>query len=144
VSINPSDHLTYLMTQAAHGLGGLLDRALREHGVTLRQFGALAHIGRHPGISGADLAHRLHTSPQAVATLVRRMVAAGLIEHARTGQGVAAQLRLTELGADRLEVADVVAAATERSAFASIDQADRVVMERALRTLIGDMKGLLD
>jgi DNA-binding MarR family transcriptional regulator len=134
--IDPEDHLTYLMTQAAHGMGVLLDRALQDHDVTLRQFGALAHIGRHAGISGADLAQRLRISPQAAATLVRRMAAAGLVEHTKTGKGLAAQLRLTDHGRARLVAADAVAVRVEEEALHPIAPADRKVIEAALRVVI--------
>ena len=46
-----------------------MDRALRDIDITPTQFYALAHIAQSPGLSSAELARGLMTTPQAVATL---------------------------------------------------------------------------
>ena len=136
VTVGPDQHLTYLMARAAHRLEVTLDRALQQHGVTLRQFSALAHIARQPGVSGADLARMLLISPQAVTTLVQRMTAAGLVDHGQTGRGVAGALRLTEHGLERLTVAEATATRVETQALSLIPLADQRHIVRSLRRLL--------
>jgi len=60
------NHLTYQLAKAEHLLEQRLDHALGEVGLTLRQFTVLAHVGRAPGMSRADVARLLLTTPQAV------------------------------------------------------------------------------
>ncbi|HTF46920.1 MAG TPA: helix-turn-helix domain-containing protein, partial [Pseudonocardia sp.] len=65
------NHLTYQLAKAEHLLEQRLDHALGEVGLTLRQFTVLAHVARAPGMSRADVARLLLTTPQAVGGLVQ-------------------------------------------------------------------------
>lgn len=134
--VDPDAHLTYLMAKVGHLLERRLDQALTGVGLTLRQFIALAHIAARPGLSGADLARALLTSPQAVNTLVQRLVAAGLVDRA-DGPGRAPRaLILSPSGARALRRAAPVATATEDSALRNATDVDLAATRRALATLL--------
>lgn len=94
----PENHLAHLVAPVHHRLQQSVDRALHTVGITPTQFYALAHIAQSPGLSSADQAHGLLTTPQAVATLVRRLNAAGLIEQDQPGRGLTGAVRLTAAG----------------------------------------------
>lgn len=71
------------------------DEAMRPHGVTASQLGALAQIFEHPGISGAEISRQLGTTPQAVQLMLATLEQKGLIErepHSVQGRVVSSQL----------------------------------------------------
>ncbi len=125
VVIDPETHPSYLLAKVSHQLGLTIGRALAAHGVTLTQFSALAHISRSPGLSGADLGRALLTTPQASATLVRRLVDAGLVERTAVSAGLASSLRLTVLGVHKLRSAEPVATQAEEIALATLPMAEQ-------------------
>lgn len=118
----PEDHLAYLLARVHHRVQQAMDRALRDIDVTPTQFYALAHIAQAPGLSSADLARGLMTTPQAVATLVKRLTAGGLVERDQVGRGLAGAVRLTPTGQATLRGAVTVAVAAEKAALSSIDR----------------------
>lgn len=61
----PENHLAYLVARVHHRLQQSVDRALHTVDITPTQFYALAHIAQSPGLSSADLARGLLTTPQA-------------------------------------------------------------------------------
>ena len=69
-------HIGYLLVQAWHAAIAAMDTALRPHGLTPPQYGVLSVLARNPGLSGADLARAVNTTPQAanevLATLERK------------------------------------------------------------------------
>ena len=48
--------------------------ALEPFDLTPAQFGALVHTGREPGVSAAELARRVHLTPQSVQTALRPLL----------------------------------------------------------------------
>ena len=99
---DPDNHLSYVIAKVSHQLEITIDRALSGHGITLTQFSALAHIARSPGLSSAELARSLLTTPQATATLVRRLIGAGLVQRPEVAPGLAGTIRLTPRGLRKL------------------------------------------
>ncbi len=132
----PEDHLAYLLARVHHRLQQAMDRALREVDITPTQFYALAHIAQSPGLSSAELARGLMTTPQAVATLIKRLAAAGLVEHDHPGRGLAGAVRLTSAGRAKLRGAVKVAVAAESAALSSISSADQTQVTMILRSLL--------
>ena len=132
---DPDTHLSYLIAKVSHQLQVAIDRSLAGQGITLTQFSAMAHIAKSPGPSGADLARALLTTPQATATLLRRLVDAGLVERADTGPGVASAIRLTPLGLRRLRSAEVVATRSEDQALSALSAAKRRSLMQMLELL---------
>ena len=113
-----------------------MDRALRAIDITPTQFYALAHIAQAPELSSADLARGLMTTPQAVATLVKRLIAAGLVERDQPGPGLAGAVRLTAAGQTKLRGAVAVAVAAEKAALSSISTADQAQVTTILQSLL--------
>ena len=77
--------------------------ALKEVGVTLAQYVALAELDAHPGVAGATLARACLVSPQAMMVVLKSMDEQGLIErtpHPRHGSVV--EIRLTDVGREAL------------------------------------------
>ncbi|MHA7702982.1 MarR family winged helix-turn-helix transcriptional regulator [Mycobacterium sp. ML4] len=141
LDVKPDTHLTYLLAKVSQKLQLVLDRALLRHeGITLTQFSALAHIGRSPGLSGADLARVLLTTPQATATLVRRLIRLGLVERPVTSPGAASAMRLTERGLSKLQLAEDVALETERRALSALLEGEQQYIATALTKLLRSLE----
>lgn len=140
----PEDHLAYLVARVHHRLQQAMDRALRTVDITPTQFYALAHVAQRPGLSGAELARALLTTPQATATLIGRLTAAGLVERDRPGPGVSGAVSLTPAGRKRLRAATTVAVDAEAAALSSIPPADRHRVSTVLQSLLDDLEALQD
>jgi len=69
----------YLLRQTIHAFNTAMDDGLREHGLTSPQFGALFVLEAEPGLSGADVARAMGTSPQAANLLVAGMEQQALV-----------------------------------------------------------------
>ena len=136
LDVEPDRHLTYLIAKVSHQLQLVLDRALQAEGITLTQFSALAHIARAPGLSGAELARLLLTTPQATATLIGRLVRLGLVERPDTRRGVAGAMRLTPGGLSKLQAAENIALPTERQALSALTAQEQGNIATALTNLL--------
>ena len=75
-----------------------LDALLRDHGLTTRKYGLLAHVRSTPGISFSELARRSQITVQSAHSAVRALVDAGLVGDATAHAGAASDLRVTALG----------------------------------------------
>ena len=64
----------YLLWQTAHLVGRRMGVALEPFDLTPAQFSALVHIGREPGVSGAELARRINLTPQSTQTALRPLL----------------------------------------------------------------------
>lgn len=136
LDVRPDDHLTYLMAKVGHLLERRLDLALHHEGLTLRQFSALAHIGRTPGLSSAALARLLLTTPQAVGSLVQRLAVIGLLHRSPGAPGAPIALTLTSRGGEILQRAAAVATAAEADALAALPPKDLATTQATLRNLL--------
>jgi DNA-binding MarR family transcriptional regulator len=133
------NHLTYQLAKAEHLLEQRLDHALGEVGLTLRQFTVLAHVARAPGMSRADVARLLLTTPQAVGGLVQRLVTAGLIQRGASSPGLPIGLTLTAAGERALRRAAPIAREAEDSAIATVAEDERRQVEQVLNLLIAEL-----
>jgi len=133
------NHLTYQLARAEHLLEQRLDHALDQVGLTLRQFTVLAHVGRAPGLSRADVARLLLTTPQAVGGLVQRLVAAGLIQRAASSPGLPIGLTLTPAGEEALRRAAPIAREAENTAVAAVAEDERRRVGVVLDQLITEL-----
>src|SRR6188508_1266654 len=70
----------YLLRQTIHAFDTAMESGLRSYGLTSPQFGALFVLAEEPGLSAADLARAMGTSPQAANVLVAGMTQSGLAE----------------------------------------------------------------
>jgi len=69
----------YLLRQTIHAFNTAMEDGLREHGLTSPQFGALFVLEVEPGLSAADIARAMGTTPQAANVLVAGMEQDGLV-----------------------------------------------------------------
>ncbi len=87
-----------------------IGKAVRLHGVTAPQLGVLSWIMEEPGTSGAEVARRMHITPQAAQLSLRDLERKGLVERTPDPSGrKLMQSFLTEKGETVLAscVADV-------------------------------------
>ena len=96
-------HLGYLLRQAQHAFTTAMEQALREHGLTPPQFGALSVLVADPGLSAADLARAANVTPQAINLLVGGLEREGLLRREKhPSHGRVLRLFATEEGEQRV------------------------------------------
>jgi MarR family transcriptional regulator, organic hydroperoxide resistance regulator len=82
-------------------------RCIEKAGITTAQAAALAVIHEQPGVSQRGLARALRQTEPAIATLVRRLIGAGVVDRrVDPRDGRARELVLTESGAAALRSVD--------------------------------------
>ena len=140
VDIDPERHLSYAIAKVSHQLARAIGRALSTQDITLTQFSALAHIARTPGLSSADLARALLTTPQASAMLVRRLIDAELVERPVVAPGLASTIRLTPRGVRTLHGAEKIATQAEEDALRALSPTE----QHRLATTIEKLSAALD
>jgi DNA-binding MarR family transcriptional regulator len=106
----------YLLRQAWQIFQLAMEAALREHRLTSAQYGVLSVLARDPGMSGADLARAIHTTPQTIHGVLATMERAGLIERRpHPTHGRILQTTLTDAGRAALEASTPAVQALERA-----------------------------
>ena len=69
----------YLLRQTVHAFNTAMENGLRQYGLTSPQFGALFVIAAEPGLSAAEVARAMGTTPQAANVLVAGMESEQLV-----------------------------------------------------------------
>ena len=69
----------YLLRQLVHAFNSAMEKGLRDYGLTSPQYGALYVLGAEPGLSAADLARAMGTTPQAANLLIAGMEREALV-----------------------------------------------------------------
>lgn len=69
----------YLLRQTVHAFSTAMESGLRRYRLTSPQYGALFVLDAEPGLSSADLARAMGTTPQAANLLVAGMEREGLV-----------------------------------------------------------------
>lgn len=117
--------------------------ALKEVGVTLPQYVALAELEAHPGVAGATLARACLVTPQAMMVVLKSMDEQGLIErtpHPRHGSVV--EIRLTDVGREALSAGRRKVKPLERRLLDAFSERElktlRALLTRVAETLDGD------
>jgi len=107
-------HVGFLLVQAWHTLSAAMDTALRPHGLTSPQYGVLSVLARDPGLSGADLARALSTTPQAANEVLATLERKRMIERRpHPTHGRILQAALTDEGQRQLQAANPAVRALE-------------------------------
>jgi MarR family transcriptional regulator, organic hydroperoxide resistance regulator len=117
-------------------------RCIDQAGVTTAQAAALAVIDDQPGVSQRGLAHALHQTEPSITTLVRRLLAAGLIDRTvdpRDGRTRA--LVLSDNGAVALASADAAFSEINAHIDGLLTDDDVRHVADALRRLAGTGSG---
>lgn len=101
-----TEHVGYRLKRAAAALRGAMDRALRDHGLTVPQYSCLELLDERPGLSSAELARGTFVTRQSAHVVLRGLEDAGLLARAaQAGHGRALPVRLTPAGRERLHAA---------------------------------------
>ncbi|GGS45843.1 MarR family transcriptional regulator [Streptomyces griseoviridis] len=101
-----TEHVGYRLKRAAAALRGAMDRALRDHGLTVPQYSCLELLDERPGLSSAELARGTFVTRQSAHVVLRGLEDAGLLARAaHAGHGRALPVRLTPAGRERLHAA---------------------------------------
>ncbi|MCX5041431.1 MarR family transcriptional regulator [Streptomyces coelicoflavus] len=101
-----TEHVGYRLKRASAALRNAMDRALREHGLTVPQYSCLELLDEQPGLSNADLARGTFVTRQSANVVLRGLKDAGLITRPATAaQGRALPVHLTPAGRERLHLA---------------------------------------
>ncbi|MFJ6671494.1 MarR family winged helix-turn-helix transcriptional regulator [Actinosynnema sp. NPDC091369] len=121
-----TEHVGYRLKRAAAALRSAMDRALREHGLTVPQYSCLELLDERPGLSNADLARGTFVTRQSANVVLRGLKDAGLISRPDdVDHGRALPVHLTAAGRERLHAVRAAVYAIERRMIEAIP-ADRV------------------
>jgi MarR family transcriptional regulator, organic hydroperoxide resistance regulator len=113
-------------------------RCIEEAGITTAQAAALAVINEQPGVSQRTLARALHQTEPSTTTLVRRLIAAGLIDRTVDASDARTrELALTDHGATALRSAERAFAAINRHIDGLLTSDEVRQVTDALRRLSG-------
>ncbi|WP_330276165.1 MarR family transcriptional regulator [Lentzea sp. NBC_00516] len=115
VSADAPNRLLWALRRAELGARALKEQRLRPLGLATAHYSLLMSVHGEPGLTGAELARRLDVTPQAVASLVTRLVDKGQLErqsHPRHRH--VQELHLTDAGRQVLMSADVVVDSIEK------------------------------
>ena len=114
VGAHAMDRVIWALRQAEQTLQTLKEQRLRPLGMAPAHYSLLISIHTQPGVTGAELARRLHVTPQSVASLVARLADKGHLER-RTHplHRHVQELHLTDAGRQALHASDAVIAAIE-------------------------------
>ncbi len=124
----------YLLRQAVHAFHTAMEGGLRDHRLTSPQFGALFVLHNEPpGLSGADLARAMGTTPQAASLLVAGMEKEGLVRREpHPTHGRILEIHATDEGSRRYESALPVVRDLEARIGAGFAEEDLAVVRRWL------------
>lgn len=136
-----TEHVGYRLKRASAALRGAMDKALREHDLTVPQYSCLELLDERPGLSNADLARGTFVTRQSANVVLRGLKDAGLITRAATtDHGRALPVHLTPAGRRRLHAARAAVYAIEERMIEAIP-AQRLV---ALLAALDAMSDALD
>lgn len=120
--------LPILLRRAWYGLNQTFRRRIAHLGVTPDQFTAMRTIleGGQEGVFQSELTVRMASDPNTIASLLERMVKAGLIErrvHEKDRR--AYRIRLLPAGVEKYEAARIIAVALQQEILGALPEADR-------------------
>jgi DNA-binding MarR family transcriptional regulator len=122
-------HSGYLLRQAWNAFRGAMDDALREHGLSGAQYGALSVLARESRASGADLARACNTTPQAMNGVLKTLERERMIERRpHPTHGRILEARLTPEGERRLAAATPAVRRLEEAIEADLSPAQGTVV----------------
>ena len=135
----------YLLRQTIHAFDTAMETGLRTYGLTSPQFGALFVLVAEPGLSAADLARAMGTSPQAASALVAGMTQGELVERTpHPTHGRVLEIYPTDEGTRRFNAALPFIRRLEADMSKTLDKTELSVVKRWLvesaRALSGDRK----
>ncbi|MEW1599842.1 MarR family transcriptional regulator [Streptomyces sp. NPDC093808] len=98
-----------------------MDKALREHGLTVPQYSCLELLDEQPGLSNADLARGTFVTRQSANVVLRGLRDGGLITRPASAEhGRALPVHLTPAGQERLRAARGAVYAIEQRMISNV------------------------
>jgi DNA-binding MarR family transcriptional regulator len=123
----------YLLRQTVHAFNTAMESRLRDYGLTSPQFGALFVLDREPGLSAADVARAMGTTPQAANVLVAGMEREGLVYRApHPTHGRILEVYTTEEGLRRFKAARPFIRRLETTMCEGLDGTELAIVKRWL------------
>jgi DNA-binding MarR family transcriptional regulator len=133
-----TEHVGYRLKRAHAALRGALDKALRDHDLTVPQYSCLEILALHPGLSNAELARATFVTRQSMNVVLRGLQDAGLTARpAAVDHGRARPTRLTAEGQRRLR-------ASQAAVYAIEARMIEAVPGRRLTALLEDLDRLAE
>ncbi|MEU9558232.1 MarR family winged helix-turn-helix transcriptional regulator [Streptomyces fumanus] len=116
-----TEHVGYRLKRTSAALRSAMDRALREHDLTVPQYSCLELLDERPGLSNADLARGTFVTRQSANVVLRGLEEAGLVTRPATAEhGRALPVHLTPAGQRRLHAARGAVYALEQRMISGI------------------------
>ncbi|MFE9724221.1 MarR family winged helix-turn-helix transcriptional regulator [Streptomyces sp. NPDC005794] len=133
-----TEHVGYRLKRASAALRGAMDKALRDHDLTVPQYSCLELLDERPGLSNADLARGTFVTRQSANVVLRGLKEAGLITRpATTDHGRALPVHLTPAGRQRLRAARGVVYAIE-------ERMVKAIPARRLAVLLAELDSMTE
>lgn len=116
-----TEHVGYRLKRTSATLRNAMDRALREHGLTVPQHSCLELLDERPGLSSAGLARGTLVTRQSANVVLRGLRDAGLVTRPSAAEhGRALPVHLTPAGRERLHAARGAVYAIEKRMIAGV------------------------
>jgi DNA-binding MarR family transcriptional regulator len=129
----PDGNLGYLFRLAHQAFRARLEDALRPHGLSVPQYGALSIFDIAVEISSAELARLSAVTPQTMNTVVHQLLDKGLLDRRpHPAHGKVVTLRLTRRGRTLLDNSTPAVRAVEHALLAPVNERDAQVIRRWL------------
>ena len=142
---DPRHRVIWALRRAELAVQNLKDGELRPVGMAASHHSLLMSVDSEPGLAGATLARRLNVTPQAVASLVARLVERGLIERRHHPRHPHVQeLHLTSAGRDALQHADTVMERIEQHVVGLLGTQQSEELRLMLETLASSLPSVRD
>lgn len=123
----------YLVHEVARLFRRRFETFASEHGVTLTQWRALAHIYREPSISQVALAAAIDSDPMTMSGVLERLERRGLVERYPDPDDSRAKLaRLTAEGEDLVKVASEVGLELHALALEGLSEEEKASLTHGL------------
>ena len=136
------EFVEYRLVRLADRLERRFALALEPTGLSPRQFSVLAVLTESPGITNAELARAVLTTPQSMHTLLEQLERRGLVERGpQRGRGRAAPVRPTERGRGLLSLASGRVDALEAETRAWLGESEHRHLLRLLDRLEDGLEG---
>jgi DNA-binding MarR family transcriptional regulator len=125
-----------MVVAAGRALSQRVEDELAPLGLTLRHYGALAHLSDRPDLSYSDLARRAGVTTQSMHATVRALEEVGAVTRTLPGHGHAARLEVTEQGRQLLAEAGAVAERLDVELFSDLTDQERDALRVGLLALV--------
>jgi DNA-binding MarR family transcriptional regulator len=136
MEFDDDDVVPWTVVRASHALSRVFTAELAKVGLKPHLFGILATLSRNPGMSSAELARQVRVTPQSMGSLLRGLVADGLVDHPEPRRGQPLAVSLTPAGHELLGRAWPVIARMNRPAALGLTAAEAAQLNALLHRVL--------